>query len=269
MKSRLLILLFSIIILGGLLALGAEQTKHEDSMGYTDTPILPDGKWHVHDINRPQPRKITGATCSTQASVGVPPSDAEVLFNGKDLSKWRTEKGGSAAWTVRDGYMEVVPHSGDIYTREDFGPIQLHVEWRTPTPLKHERVYQGNSGIFLQGAYELQVFESSVILIYADGQAGAIYGQYPPLVNPSRDAGQWQVFDLVFIPGRFKDGKFETPPYITVFQNGVLIQNHAAIMGDSGHRKLPAPVDHGPQGPIRLQDHSDLVRFRNIWVRRL
>ena len=269
MRTRFVSILFFAVSICGLLALGLAQTKHESSMGYTDTPLLPDGKWRVHDLNRPQPVKIAGATCSTQTTVGVPPSDAEVLFNGKDLSKWKTEKGDAAPWAVRDGYMEVVPHSGDIYTREDFGPIQLHVEWRTPAPLLHEHVYQGNSGVFLMGVYELQVFESSVNLIYADGQAGAMYGQYPPLVNPARDAGQWQVFDVVFIPGHFKDGKVETPPYITAFENGVLIQNHTAIWGDSGHRKLPAPVDHGPKGPIRLQDHSDLVRFRNIWVRRL
>jgi hypothetical protein len=269
MKSKLLTLLFAALITSGILAVCGAQTAHQDSMGYTDTPMLPGGKWHVHDLNRPQPVKITAGTCSTQTTVGRPPSDAEILFDGKDLSKWRAAKGGPAPWSVRDGYMEVVPHSGDIYTREEFGSIQLHVEWRTPSPLKHEHVYQGNSGVFLQGAYELQVFESSVNLIYADGQAGAIYGQYPPLVNPARDPGQWQVYDIVFSPARFQDGKLETPAYITAFENGVLIQNHTAIMGDTGHRKLPAVVDHGPSGPLRLQDHEDLVRFRNIWVRRL
>jgi hypothetical protein len=165
--------------------------------------------------------------------------------------------------------MEVAPHTGDIYTREEYGNIQLHVEWRTPAPLKPGRDYQGNSGVFLQGAYELQVFESSINLIYADGEAGAIYGQYPPLVNSSRDAGQWQDYDIIFSPGHFKDGKFAIPPYITAFQNGVLIQNHTAIMGDSMNMVLPVVQDHGPKGPIRLQDHHDLVRYRNIWVRQL
>lgn len=262
-------LLLSALTMGGVLAVSVAQTHHEDSMGYTDTPMLPGGQWHVHDINRPQPVKITAGACSTQTTVGLPPSDAEVLFDGKDLSKWHAAKGGPAPWTVRDGYMEVVPHSGDIYTREEFGSIQLHVEWRTPSPLKPEHVYQGNSGVFLYGFYELQVFESSVNLIYADGQAGAIYGQNPPLVNPSRAAGQWQTFDIIFIPAVFKDGKLETPAYLTAFQNGVLIQNHTAIMGDSGHRILPVYKDHGPKGPVRLQEHGDPVRYRNIWVRRL
>lgn len=267
---KLLSLPFAAIILGNILALCVAQTRHHGSlMGYTDTPMLPGGKWHVHDLHRPQPVKITAGACGTQTTAGLPPSDAEVLFDGKDLSKWRGAKGGPAPWTVRDGYMEVVPHSGDIYTREDFGPIQLHVEWRTPTPLRPGRVYQGNSGVYLQGFYELQVFESSLNLIYADGEAGAIYGQTPPLVNPSCDPGQWQEFDIVFSPGRYKNGKVEIPAYITAFQNGVLIQNHTAIMGDTMNMVLPVVADHGPTGPIRLQDHEDLVRFRNIWVRRV
>jgi hypothetical protein len=271
MKSyKLPSLLFAAFIITGVVALCVAQTKHHGSLlGYTDTPLLPDGKWHVHDLNRPQPVKITAGTCSTQTSVGRPPSDAEVLFDGKELSKWRGAKGGPASWAVRHGYMEVVPHSGDIYTREEFGPIQLHVEWRTPAPLKPGREYQGNSGVFLQGFYELQVFESSLNLIYADGEAGAIYGQYPPLVNSSRDPGRWQDFDIIFSPGRFANGNFVVPPYITAFQNGVLIQNHTAIIGDSMNMKLPIVQDHGPTGPIRLQDHEDLVRYRNIWVRRL
>ncbi|MGA3327409.1 MAG: DUF1080 domain-containing protein [Terriglobia bacterium] len=267
---KLISLLFAAFITSGILIVCLAQTQHHGSlMGYTDTPMLPGGKWHVHDINRPQPVKITAGTYSTETSVGLPPSDAEVLFDGTDLSKWRDAKGGPAVWTVRDGYMEVAPHTGDIYTREEYGNIQLHVEWRTPAPLKPGRDYQGNSGVFLQGAYELQVFESSINLIYADGEAGAIYGQYPPLVNSSRDAGQWQDYDIIFSPGHFKDGKFAIPPYITAFQNGVLIQNHTAIMGDSMNMVLPVVQDHGPKGPIRLQDHHDLVRYRNIWVRQL
>jgi hypothetical protein len=267
---KLLSLLFAAFITSGILALVLAQTHHHGSLlGYDDTPLLPGGKWHVHDINRPQPVKVTAGTYSTQTSVGIPPSDAEVLFDGKDLSKWRGAKGDPANWTVRDGYMEVAPHAGDIYTREEYGNIQLHVEWRTPAPLQPGHDYQGNSGVFLQGAYELQVFESSVTLIYADGAAGAIYGQYPPLVNPSRDAGAWQDFDIIFSPGKFEDGKFVIPPYITAFQNGVLIQNHTAIIGDSMNMVLPVVKDHGPKGPIRLQDHHDLVRYRNIWVRQL
>ena len=182
---------------------------------------------------------------------------------------WRSAKGDAAGWKVQDGYMEVVPRSGDIHTREEFGDIQLHVEWRTPRPPRPGNQWQGNSGVFLFGVYELQVFESSRNLIYADGQAGAIYGQYPPLVNPSREPGQWQDYDIIFSAPRFRDGKLQTFAYITVFQNGVVIQNHTAIMGETGHRILPHYEDRGPRGPIRLQDHGDLVRYRNIWVRPL
>ena len=254
----------SIFLLGPL-----HSAQHDSGMGYEDTPMLPGGKWHVHDAKRPQPAKITGATCSTQPRAGLPPSDAEVLFDGKDLSKWRNAAGGPAPWTVRNGSLEVAPNTGDIYTREEFGDIQLHVEWRTPAPLRPGNVWQGNSGVFLFGVYELQVFESSRNLIYADGQAGAIYGEYPPLVNPSRDPGEWQVYDIVFSPARFKDGKLTAPAYITAFQNGVVIQNHTAIMGETRHRTFPRYTDRGPQGPIKLQDHGDLVRYRNIWVRPL
>jgi hypothetical protein len=247
----------------------AARAQHGSGMGYEDTPMLPGGKWRVHDAKRPQPVKIEAGTYSTQEHAGTPPSDAEVLFDGKDLSKWRSAKGDPAAWNVHDGYLEVAPKTGDIYTREEFGDIQLHVEWCTPAPLKPGNVWQGNSGVFLFGVYELQVFESSRNLIYADGQAGAIYGQYPPLVNPSRDPGQWQIFDVIFNPARWKDGKLETPAYITVFQNGVVIHNHTAIMGETKHRIFPRYTDHGSNGSIRLQDHGDLVRYRNIWVRSL
>ena len=272
MKTRnSCILLITAYGIWGILLLGpARSAQHaggDSGMGYEDTPMLPGGKWHVHDAKRPQPAKVTAGTYSTQEHAGLPPSDAEVLFGGKDLSKWRAEKGGPAQWAVRDGYMEVAPGTGDIYTREDFGDIQLHVEWRTPAPLKPGNVWQGNSGVFLYGFYELQVFESSRNLIYADGGAGAIYGQYPPLVNPARDAGQWQVYDVIFNPARFKDGEVQTPAYMTVLENGVVIQNHTAILGDTGHRILPHYTDHGPKGPVRLQDHGDTVRYRSIWVR--
>jgi len=262
-----LVPVITVFMVGGMLPALAPSAQHESGMGYEDTPMLPGGKWHVHDAKRPQPVKVIAGTCGTETRAGLPPSDARVLFDGRDLSQWRNAKGDPAAWTVRDGYMEVAPKTGDIYTRDEFDDIQLHVEWRTPAPLKPGNVWQGNSGVFLFGAYELQVFESSRNLIYADGQAGAIYGQYPPLVNPACDPGVWQTYDIIFNPAHFKDGKLETPAYITVFWNGVVVQNHISILGDSGHRILPHYIDHGAKGPIRLQDHGDLVRYRNIWVR--
>jgi len=267
---NILLILFATFIVGGILLWAPRSSaQHGSQMGYEDTPMLPGGKWHVHDAHRPQPVKVMAGTYSTQESTGLPPSDAELLFDGKDLSKWKLANGDPAPWNVRDGYMEVAPKTGDIYTREEFGDIQLHVEWRTPTPLKPGNVWQGNSGVFLFGHYELQVFESSRNLIYADGEAGAIYGQVPPLVNPARDPGEWQIYDIIFDPAHFKDGKLETPAYITVFWNGVVIHNHTAILGETGHRIFPRYTDRGPTGPVRLQDHGDLVRYRNIWVRRL
>ncbi|MGO8814457.1 MAG: DUF1080 domain-containing protein [Terriglobia bacterium] len=265
-----LILPIAALIIGSIFLLDpAASAQHESGMGYEDTPMLPGGKWHVHDAKRPQPVKVTAGMCRDEGRSVRPPSDAHVLFDGKDLSHWKDAHGSPAQWTVRDGYFEVAPKTGDIYTREEFGDIQLHVEWRTPAPLRPGNVWQGNSGVFLFGVYELQVFESSRNLIYADGQAGAIYGQYPPLVNPSCDPGVWQVYDVIFSPARFKNGNLETPAYITALQNGVVIQNHTAIMGETGHRIFPRYTDRGPKGPLRLQDHGDLVRYRNIWVRDL
>lgn len=260
----------STLVIGVILQLhpvaGAQQ---KPLVGYEDTPLLPDAKWHVHDGKRPQPRVIAPSTCSTQGTPGQPPSDAVVLFNGNHLSQWQTEKGGPAAWKVENGYTEVVPRAGDILTRDQFGDIQLHVEWRTPGLVRGESPGYGNSGIFLFGVYEVQVFESSRDLIYADGQAGAIYGQYPPLVNASLKPGDWQVFEILFTAPRFEGGKLATPAYLTVLQNGAVIHNHTAVLGETGHRILPRYVDRGPKGPIRLQDHGDLVRYRNIWVRPL
>ncbi len=247
----------------------ASESQHGPLQGYEDTPLLPGTSWHVHDAQRPQPVRIKPGTCSTPTKPGQPPSDAVVLFDGKDLSKWQTEKGGAAAWKVANGYVEATPKAGDIYTRDQFGDIQLHVEWATPPQPKGQPLSYGNSGVFLYGVFELQVFESSVDLIYADGQAGAMYGQYPPLVNVSLKPGEWQIFDVLFSPPRFNGGQLLSPAYVTVLQNGVVIHNHAPLMGETGHRTLPPYVDRGPRGPIRLQDHGDRVRYRNIWVRPL
>lgn len=240
------------------------------SPGYEDTPMLPGTKWHVHDPKRPQARVVAPGTCSTQDKPGRPPSDAIILFDGKDLSKWQTVKGEPAPWKMEKGYLEVVPKSGDIYTREKFGNIQLHVEWLEPVTPPGQTPPWGNSGVFLYGAFEVQVWDSyHTQYIYSDGEAGAMYGQYPPLVNACRKDGEWQEYDIIFSPPHFAGGKLATPAYVTVFQNGVVIHNHVALLGETGHRVLPPYVDRGPEGPVRLQDHGDPVRYRNIWVRRL
>ncbi|MEW6158188.1 MAG: DUF1080 domain-containing protein [Verrucomicrobiota bacterium] len=243
------------------------------AVGYTDTPMLPGGKWHVHDPERPQPRVVTPGTFSSQTEPGKPPSDAIVLFDGKDLSKFRTGDGKPSGWKVEGGAMVVPPkgtaNGGDIWTRDEFGDCQLHIEWATPSPPKGDSQGRGNSGIFFFGQYELQVLDSYQNRTYADGSAASMYGQYPPLVNASRIPGEWQTYDVVFIAPRFKDGKLESPAYITVFHNGVLVHHNAAYQGASGHKTLASYKPHGPKGPIKLQDHGDPIRYRNIWIRPL
>ena len=238
-------------------------------VGYSDTPMLPGGKWHVHDPNRPQPKVVAPGTFSTPETPGKPPSDAVVLFGGTDLSRWRAEKGGPALWNIENGVIVCKPKSGDIFTKDEFGDIQLHLEFATPNPPHGDSQERGNSGVFLFGRYELQVLDSYHNRTYADGSCASIYGQSPPWVNASRPPGEWQAYDVVFIAPRFKEGKLESPAYITVFHNDVLVQNHTEILGETGHRILAKYAPHGPKGPIKLQDHGNLIRYRNIWVRPL
>jgi hypothetical protein len=242
-------------------------------VGYTDTPMLPGGKWHVHDPNRPQPTVVTPGTFSTTEAPGKPPSDAIVLFDGKDLSKWRTGDNQAPSWKAENGVMVVSrsdPKKGqDVYTREEFGDCQLHIEFATPNPTKGDSQGRGNSGVFFMDRYEFQVLDSFQNRTYADGSAASLYGQSPPLVNASRKPGEWQVYDIIFTAPRFKEGKMESPARVTAFHNGVLVQNDTAYLGPSGHKSLPTYKPHGAQGPIRLQDHGDPMRFRNIWIRRL
>ncbi len=229
-----------------------------------------DTKWKIHDLDRPLPPVIDSGTPSTQDSPGRPPSDAVVLFDGKDLSKWTHKDGSAAKWKVENGYFEVVPKTGYIYTRESFGDCQLHVEFSEPSPAKGESQDRGNSGVFLQDLYETQVLDSYQSKTYADGQAGAIYGQYPPLVNASRPPGQWQTYDIVFHGPRFdKDGKLLRPARETVFHNGVLVQDNVELSGPTAHGKRP-PYEPQPEKlPLALQDHGHPVHYRNIWIRDL
>jgi hypothetical protein len=242
--------------------------------GYTDTPIIPGQKWHVHDPERPQPPVVTPGTFSTEDAPGKPPSDAIVLFDGNDLSKWKDGKGQPSGWKVQSGYMMVppkgTPGGGDIITKDDFGDCQLHVEWSAPTPPVGNGQGRGNSGVlFFGGRYEIQVVDSYGNLTYADGGAGSLYGQYPPLVNACRKPGEWQVYDIIFTAPRFKDGKLETPGYVTLLHNGLVLHNHTALLGTTSHKAMPKYSPHEPKGPIKLQDHGNPVRYRNIWIRPL
>jgi hypothetical protein len=245
---------------------------HGDEDGFTDTPLLPGLPWHVHDPARPHPKVVTPG-----AQPGQAPSDAIVLFDGTDLSKWTSAHLGTAAyavspnpagWKVGNGYFEVVPRSGDIATKEKFGDIQLHVEWMEPADISGSSQNRGNSGVFLMGLFEIQVLDSFGSRTYADGQAGAMYGQWPPLVNAARRPGEWQTYDIAFEAPQFSDDKLARPASMTVFLNGVLLHNHKAEMGPTIYRQVPKYAARPSEGPVVLQDHGAPVRYRNIWVRR-
>ena len=193
-----------------------------------------------------------------------------MLFNGKDLSRWRGKDGGAAKWKVRDGYVEVAPGTGDITTSDKFGDVQLHIEWATPPVPKGEGQERGNSGVFLMDRYEVQVLDSYDNKTYFHGQAGSVYKQYAPLVNASRPPGQWQTYDIIFRAPRFDEqGKAIERARVTVLHNGVLIQNNVEIFGNTYNDRPAVYTAHAPLEPLRLQDHGNPVRYRNIWIRRL
>ena len=228
------------------------------------------GKWEIHDRTRPHSPVITPGTASTQDAPGLAPSDAIVLFDGKDLSKWHSEGNTPAKWKVADGYFEVVAKTGSLTTNEAFGDCQLHVEWASPNPPHGTDQDRGNSGIFLMGLFEIQVLDSFQSETYADGQAGAVYGQYPPLVNACRPPGQWQTYDIIFHGPRFAaDGKLLRKARITVLQNGALIQDNVEPTGPTEHKARPPYTPVPEKLPLSLQDHNHPVRYRNIWVREL
>ncbi len=197
-------------------------------------------------------------------SPGGPPEDAVVLFNGKDMSPWIDGE----TWQVKDGY--TIGNKSDIHTKQAFSDCQLHVEWASPDKVKSSGQGRGNSGVFLMSLYEVQILDSYDNTTYPDGQAGAIYKQHPPLVNVCRKPGEWQSYDIIFSAPRFDDqGKLTKPAYITVLQNGVLIQNHFEIQGATSYTEAPKYTAHPAKLPLLLQYHSNPVRFRNIWIREL
>ena len=251
-------------------AVCAQQKQQRTSpTGYTDTPQLPGQKWKVHDIDRPRPRMVTPAS-----TPGGPPSDAIVLFDGKDLSKWqaqdkKTKQMGPPTWTVENGAVYAKSGSGDLVTKEKFGDIQMHIEFATPTEIEGTSQWRANSGVLIMSRYEIQVLDSWENPTYADGQAGSIYGQWPPLVNASKKPGEWQTYDIIFEAPKFEGGKVAKPAYVTVIHNGVVTQHRKEIIGRMAHRVVGTYEPHGAEEPLALQDHDTRVRFRNIWVRRL
>jgi hypothetical protein len=224
-----------------------------------------------HDRTRPQPPVIDPGVASTQDQAGKAPSDAVVLFDGTDVSKWASMDGTPTKWIARDGYMECVKGSGYIRTLQNFGDCQLHVEWAAPTPGEGSGQGRGNSGVFLGfDRYEIQVLDCYKNTTYADGSAGAVYNQYPPLVNACRPPGQWQAYDIIYTAPRFDaDGKLLSPARITALHNGVLIQNNVELAGSTGWLNRGPYSVHSEKQPICFQDHGNPVRFRNVWVREL
>ncbi|MBI1355579.1 MAG: DUF1080 domain-containing protein [Acidobacteria bacterium] len=273
----------SLVCAAGAIALSAwAQSAKQYPTGYSDTPLIPGQKYRVHDDSRPRPRVVTPGEFSTEAAPGKPPSDAIVLFDGSDLSEWQSWKGplgfdfiggkgeiGPPQWKVEDGAMVVVKGAPSLMSKRKFGDVQLHVEWASPQEVVAASQGRGNSGVLLMGAYEIQVLDSYDNKTYADGQAAAIYGQYPPLVNASRPPGHWQVYDIVFEAPRFQYGKLIKPAYATVFHNGVLMHHRREILGPMRHKLATEYEPQPAEGPLVLQMHTNPVRYRNIWVRPL
>jgi hypothetical protein len=245
--------------------------KPNPDLGFTDTPMLPDLPWHVHDPARPHPQQIRPS-----GTPGGPPSDAVVLFDGGDLSRWNQRGRGAdagkfvdARWKVGDGWFEVAPNTGDLLSREKFGDCQIHVEWSSPTEIHANSQGRGNSGVLIMSRYEMQVLDAWDNPTYADGEASAIYGQWPPLVMPARRPGEWNTYDIAFEAPRFDGEKLVRPAFVTLFYNGVIVHNRKEILGAMVYRKVATYTAHGAEEPLMLQDHHNPVRYRNIWVRRM
>jgi len=245
---------------GDALAQGLGYAKDGSGVrGYSDTQIQPWSGFHVHDADRPAPKRIDPGPFVASAPA---PADAIVLFDGKDLSQFASND-----WRVVDGCIEAV--TGNLATKQSFGDCQIHLEWKTPTNFTGHMFDHGNNGVLLMGFYEIQIFDSFSEKLYPDGQAASVYGQTPPLVNVCRRPGEWQSYDIFFNAPKFADGKLSRAAYVTVVHNGVLVQNHQEIYGETMHRELPEYRQKVSTGPLALAGHNCPVRFRNIWVRQL
>lgn len=226
-------------------------------VGYKDTPVQPWSGFHVHDPDRPEPPKVD------PGPPGSPPSDAIVLFDGKDLSEWKPTK-----WEVQDGVL--VATEGPMETKRSFGDCQLHLEFQVPTEPTESMWNRGNNGVMLLGKIEVQIFDSYTVKLYPDGQAAAIYAQTPPLVNACRKPGEWQSYDIIFLAPRFDENhKLLAPARVTVLHNGVLVHHCQEIYGHSPHAGLASYDDVPAEGPLAFGAHHCPVKFRNIWIRPL
>ena len=229
--------------------------------------------WAIHDMNRAQPARVEPGSFSTQKEPGKPPSDAIILFGGdeKEIEKWQSDKKPAepTKWVVKKGALQCVPGSGYVQTKEEFADCQLHVEWSAPTPPEGTSQGRGNSGIFLMGQVEVQVLDNYNNPTYPDGFASSIYGINPPLANALRAPGEWQSYDIIFRRPIFQGDRELDAGYITVFVNGVLTQDHTPLEGGGGHKTRSKPRAFPEKGPLKLQDHGNPVRYRNIWYRPL
>ena len=233
-------------------------------VGYDDTPMQPNGQWRVHDGRRPQPPSVTPAAAQPLVP---PPSDAVLLLGpGTDLAQWQMADGSPATWAIANGVLET--GKGVLQTKRQFTDFQLHVEFATPAAVKGDSQQRGNSGVFLLGKFEIQVLDSYQNVTYPDGQAAAMYGQHPPLVNASRRPGEWQTYDIMFTAPRFAaNGSLLTAAVVTVLHNGILVHHAATFTGPTRHRSVLPYAPDMAKGPIALQDHGNPVLYRNIWIR--
>jgi hypothetical protein len=249
-----------IVILAGSVMLVGQQTPAP--VGYDDTPMQPNGKWRIHDGKRPQPAIVTPPPANSAAL--PPPADATVLIGGgDDLSAWQMMDGTAPTWSMKNGVVET--GKGFMRTKAVFSDFQLHVEFATPSDVKGDSQGRGNSGVFLLGKFEIQVLDSYQNPTYPDGQAAAMYGQFPPLVNASRRPGEWQTYDIAFTAPRFSaTGALSKPAVVTVFHNAVLVHNATPFWGPTEHKKIEPYTPGNATGPIALQDHGNPVRYRSV-----
>jgi len=271
-------LLLAVTLAGASAQDAAEKKKKaaaagDDQKGYTDTPLIPGQTWKVHDAARPHPVKVAPGRPLPSLPA---PADAEILFSGHDLAKWqmksRAGEIGPPNWKVENGYVEIVSPPGmrwNLITKDKYGDCQLHLEWMIPASVNGRGQAGGNSGVELMSRYEVQVLESLENVTYADGQAAALYGQWPPMVNVSPAKGEWNSYDIYFEAPRFEGEKLVKPAFVTVVHNGVLVHHHREILGPAAHRRNGIYKAHAAEEPLSLQDHGHPVRYRNIWIRRL
>lgn len=255
------------IVVGIMILSVTSGCEGERTMDKTSQAWAQVNKWKIHDPDRPQPPVVNPGS---EGPPVTPPSDAVVLFGGRDLSLWEDTKGQPVRWKVENGTMEVVKKTGNIRTKRKFGDCQLHVEWSAPEVIEGDGQDRGNSGVFLMGLYEVQVLDCYENQTYPDGMTAAVYGQYPPLVNACRPPGEWQTYDIIFHRPHFDaEADLIKPATVTVFFNGILVQDNVILTGPTEHKKRPPYKAHADKLPLMLQDHGNPVRYRNIWIREL